>query len=77
MLFTEARKIGRDSLRFKVNENGLATQGVAFGMADCFTDINNGGGVNMAFRLNRNEFRGRIDWQLMVEDIKSVNLKII
>jgi single-stranded-DNA-specific exonuclease len=76
MLFTEARKIGRDSLRFKVNENGLATQGVAFGMADFLTDINNGGGVNMAFRLNRNEFRGRIDWQLMVEDIKSVSLSI-
>jgi single-stranded-DNA-specific exonuclease len=75
IVFSDARKIGKDSLRFKVNENGQVTQGVAFGMAECLADINNnGGGVNMAFKITRNEFRGRLSWEIRVDDIKTVSI---
>ena len=63
------KKIGADSLRFKVTEKGCEIQAVAFGMAELLPDINNGV-VNLAFNISRNEFRGRTSWQIRVEDIK-------
>ncbi len=70
--FTDLKRIGKDSLRFKVSEDGRIINGVAFGMAELLPVINNGEGeINMAFKICHNEFRGRTSWEIRAVDINS------
>ncbi len=66
----DARKIGSDSLRFRIKQNGNSYNGVAFGMAHMLTAIQQGP-VDLAFRIVRNDFRGALNWEIRVEDIKA------
>jgi len=70
---SDIKKIGKDSIRLKVSENGRVIAAVAFGMAELLPSISNGV-VNMVFNICRNEFRGRTSWEARVGDIKTDNL---
>jgi single-stranded-DNA-specific exonuclease len=73
--FLDLKRIGKDSLRFKVSEDGRIINGVAFGMAELLPVINNGGGeINMAFKICHNEFRGRTSWEIRAVDINNGSL---
>ncbi len=66
----DARKIGKDSMRFSFGEGGLVVNGVAFGMAHLLPTVKDGA-VRMAFKVVKNEFRGISRWEVRAEDIKS------
>jgi single-stranded-DNA-specific exonuclease len=69
--FTDLKRIGKDSLRFKVSEGGRIINGVAFGMAELLPVIRDAEGqINMAFKISHNEFRGRTSWEIRAVDIK-------
>ncbi len=71
LLFFAARKIGKDSMRFKVGESGTVVDGVAFGMAHLLPAVKDGP-VGMVFKITKNEFRGVCKWEVRAEDIKSL-----
>jgi single-stranded-DNA-specific exonuclease len=64
----DLRKIGRDSLRFRVGESGAVFDGVAFGMAHLMQAAEDGP-VAMIFRISKNEFRGISKWEVRAVDI--------
>lgn len=65
----DARKIGKDSMRFSFGRDGAVVSGVAFGMAHLLPTVKDGA-VRMAFRVTKNEFRGISKWEVRAEDIK-------
>ena len=67
---SEPRKVGRDSLRFKVaiNKNAIIN-GIGFGMAGLMANVKDVP-VKIAFKIFKNEFRGRTNWEIRAEDIK-------
>ncbi|MEN8134529.1 MAG: single-stranded-DNA-specific exonuclease RecJ [Thermodesulfobacteriota bacterium] len=65
-----ARKIGKDSMRFRLGKDGAAVSGVAFGMAHLLPTVKDGA-VKLAFTITKNEFRGTSKWEVRAEDIKT------
>ena len=61
-------RVGQASLRFAVGDNnGKRLPAIAFNAAEQEENLGRNR-VRAAFRLERNHFRGRADWQLVVED---------
>lgn len=69
----DARKIGNDSLRFRIIHKGKSYNGVGFGMSYALPTVNNGA-VELAFKIVRNDFRGVVNWEIRAEDIRSNSL---
>jgi single-stranded-DNA-specific exonuclease len=65
----EARKIGKDSMRFRVGRDSAVVSGVAFGMAHLLSTVKDRA-VKLAFKITKNEFRGISKWEVRAEDIK-------
>jgi single-stranded-DNA-specific exonuclease len=65
----DTRKIGRDSMRFRVGGKESAVNGVAFGMAHLLPAVINTP-VSMLFKITKNEFRGVSNWEVRAVDIK-------
>lgn len=65
----ELKKVGTNTLRFKVNDNGSTVKGVGFGMADLLPFIKDVP-ISLAYRIFKNEFRGKVNWEIRAEDIK-------
>jgi single-stranded-DNA-specific exonuclease len=65
----EARKIGKDSMRFRVGKDSAVVSGVAFGMAHLLSTVKDRA-VKLAFKITKNEFRGISKWEVRAEDIK-------
>ena len=72
----DARKIGKDSMRFRVDGNGSVVDGVAFGMAHLLPAVKDNA-VSMVFRITKNEFRGATKWEVRAEDIKPISKPLI
>lgn len=68
---TDIRKVGADSMRFGVSVSGNTVNGVAFGMAHLIPAVQKGA-VEMAFKIVKNEFRGKSNWEVRAEDIKTL-----
>lgn len=71
----DLKKVGKDSLRFKVNDNGVIVSGVGFGMAPLIPAIENIP-INLAYKITKNEFRGKINWEIRAEDIKPITKQL-
>ena len=67
----ELRKIGKmqNHLKLKVKKDGKTLDAVAFGMAEK-VDISSGDIVNIAYIIDKNEWKGKISIQLKIRDIK-------
>lgn len=70
----EIRKIGSDSLRFKVegngNDDGFA--GVGFGMS-CWESVAGREPLRLAYKITLNHYRGTEQWEIHVEDVKKTS----
>ena len=56
-------------MRFRFTDKGRSINGVAFGMADHLSLVKDGQ-VDLVFKITKNYFRGRSDWEVRAEDIK-------
>ncbi|MDT8334813.1 MAG: DHHA1 domain-containing protein, partial [Desulfurivibrionaceae bacterium] len=65
----ELQKVGNNSLRFKVDGNGSMIKGVGFGMAELLPIIKDVP-ISLAYKIFKNKFRGKINWEIRAEDIK-------
>lgn len=69
---TECRPIGRKKNHLRLlleGPHGTAMTGVGWSMATYCDSLFEGDGADVAFRLEKNEFRGNVSCQLMLEDI--------
>lgn len=67
----ELQKVGKNSLRFRVNDNGALIKGIAFGMADLLPIIKDVP-ISLAYKIFKNKFRGQTNWEIRAEDIKLI-----
>ena len=65
-----ATKIGADGLKFLVESPAGRLEAVGWGLASRAADIRQGATIDLAYKLERNEFRGRSSLQLAVSDFK-------
>jgi single-stranded-DNA-specific exonuclease len=68
----DARLVGRDRSHLKLNlENGFMEFGaIAFGFGEFYQKLSPDSLVDIAFSLEENEWRGNVDLQLKVKDIR-------
>ena len=68
----DTRIVGEKHLKLNVKQKGgnVTLDGIAFNMGECIELFNSQKLVNLAFVLDKNEFKGRRSLQLRVRDIK-------
>lgn len=64
-----ARKVGADSLRFKITGDAKDFSGIGFGMS-AWASIVEKTPVRLAYKIILNRYRGAEQWEIRVEDIK-------
>lgn len=69
---SEVRKVGADSLRFKIMENGKGFSGVGFGMS-AWESAAKREPLCLAYKVVFNNYRGTEQWEIRVEDIKHLS----
>ncbi|MBI3567206.1 MAG: single-stranded-DNA-specific exonuclease RecJ [Gemmatimonadetes bacterium] len=67
---TGATKIGADGLKFQVDTPAGRVEAVGWGLASRAAEVRVGASLDLAFKLERNEFRGRSTLQLAVSDFR-------
>jgi len=65
-----ARAIGRDGLKVILDSGAGSLDAIGWGMADLIPDLPPGGIVDVAFRLERDEYRGETRLQARIADIR-------
>jgi single-stranded-DNA-specific exonuclease len=67
------KKVGKDEKHLKLNlgEGGNYFDGIAFQMADKYTDVIDDSTIDIVFQLGMNCWNGKKTIQLMIKDIKS------
>jgi single-stranded-DNA-specific exonuclease len=68
---TEVKKVGADSLRFRTSGKGKGIAGIGFGMS-AWASAAESGPLRLAYKIVRNNFRGADNWEIRVEDVKSL-----
>lgn len=66
---SEVRKVGADSLRFRIMGNGKGFAGIGFGMS-AWASIAEREPLRLAYKIILNNFRGSEQWEIRVEDVK-------
>ena len=69
-LASEARRIGIDGVKLLVEAPQGRIEAVGWGLADRAADLTAGATVDLAYKLERNEFRGRPSLQLGLVDFR-------
>jgi len=72
LAISDARKIGTDSMRFRILANDIYYNGVGFGLSHLLPLLDEDKFL-LAFQVNENEFKGKRAWELRVKDIRSNN----
>jgi single-stranded-DNA-specific exonuclease len=67
------RSIGRDGLKLTLDSGAGSLDAVGWGMADRIPDLPAGSIVDIAFRLERDEYRGESRLQARIADIRLTN----
>lgn len=65
-----ATKIGADGIKFAVEAGAGRMEAVGWGLAGRAGEVRPGASLDLAFKLERNEFRGRSSLQLAVSDFR-------
>lgn len=61
--------VGNDHLRFSIAVNGSLRSGIGFGLGSHLDSLKKGEKNILAFRLRRNYFRGRCEWEMHLVDV--------
>jgi single-stranded-DNA-specific exonuclease len=69
-LATEARRVGVDGIKLLVDAPQGRLEAVGWGLADRAADLTAGATLDLAYKLERNEFRGRTSLQLGLVDFR-------
>lgn len=69
---SEVKKVGADSLKFKIRENGKGFAGIGFGMS-AWASAAESEPLRLAYKIVLNNFRGAEQWELRIEDIKALS----
>jgi single-stranded-DNA-specific exonuclease len=67
---TNATKIGANGVKFSVEAPQGAIEAVGWGLSERSGELRAGGNVDLAYKLERNEFRGRSTLQLGLVDFR-------
>jgi single-stranded-DNA-specific exonuclease len=67
---TPATRIGVDGVKFLVDAPHGRVEAVGWGLADRIADLGPGTAVDLAYKLERNEYRGRTTLQLGIADFR-------
>jgi single-stranded-DNA-specific exonuclease len=68
---TAATRIGGDGLKFSVESAHGRIEAVGWGVASRVRELGEGAAIDLAYKLERNEFRGRSALQLSVVDFRA------
>jgi single-stranded-DNA-specific exonuclease len=66
---SEVRKVGADSLRFRIMGNGKGIAGIGFGMS-AWASVAERAPLRLAYKVIFNNYRGSGQWEIRVEDVK-------
>jgi single-stranded-DNA-specific exonuclease len=67
---TNATKIGANGVKFAIEAPQGALEAVGWGLSDRSGELRAGATVDIAYKLERNEFRGRSTLQLGLVDFR-------
>ena len=74
LIISELRLVGGSHLRFKFTqgESGFSTEvlGIAFGFGEFLSKLKVGQKVDVAWILNKNQYKGFVSAQMMIQDIR-------
>ncbi len=73
-MFNSLTVVGNDHLRFSVPVNGLIRDGIGFGLGNHLEAIRSRKINTLAFRLRRNFFRGKCEWEMNLIDVLNKEL---
>jgi single-stranded-DNA-specific exonuclease len=65
-----AKLVGKNHLRFSVEDNNCSLQGIGFGFGDMLPLVREQTLMDIAFTLQLNSYRGRENWEIRLVDIK-------
>ena len=72
-----ARLLGADENHLKLNlqdlEEDKTYQAIGFGLGDSFDLVKESSKVDVVYHLSQNNFRGNVNFQLMLQDIKATS----
>lgn len=72
-----ARLLGSDESHLKLNlqdlEEDKTYQAIGFGLGDAFDLVKQSSKVDVVYHLSQNNFRGNVNFQLMLQDIKATS----
>ncbi|MGB0837569.1 MAG: single-stranded-DNA-specific exonuclease RecJ [Flavobacteriaceae bacterium] len=72
-----ARLLGSDECHLKLNlqdlEEDKTYQAIGFGLGDSFDLVKDSSKVDVVYHLSQNNFRGNVNFQLMLQDIKATS----
>jgi len=66
---SEVKKVGTDSLRFRIEAPGKGLSGIGFGLAR-WAETAKEGPLCLAYTITRNNFRGNESWEVRLVDVK-------
>lgn len=67
------REVGANHLKFTARFNGAILSGIGFGLAHFRNLISGAQPLNIAFKLRRNTYRNKTNWQVEAVDFKQVS----
>ena len=70
-----SRIVKENHVRFQVEQNGTAFNGIGFNLAEKFNEINDQRFLDLVFTLDENTFNGQTSLQLKVLDLESSSSK--
>ena len=65
-----AKLVGKNHLRFAVEDNNCSLQGIGFGFGDMLPVVQEQSLMDIAFTLHLNSYMGRENWEIRLVDIK-------
>ena len=65
-----AKLVGKNHLRFAVEDNNCSLQGIGFGFGDMLPVVQEQSLMDIAFTLQLNSYMGRENWEIRLVDIK-------
>ncbi|RYZ19291.1 MAG: single-stranded-DNA-specific exonuclease RecJ, partial [Sphingobacteriales bacterium] len=66
----DSRVVGETHLKLSIYQDGRMAEGIAFGMADCYSEVAKGKPFDICYCIEENHFRGTVTLQLKIKDIK-------
>ena len=63
--------VGENHLKFNAEQNNVSVPAIAFNLSDKYELLRSGQAFDVVYHIEENEWQGRVNLQLMVQDIKA------